>query len=99
MAGLAQPGAQPFCAAVLPDDGVVDRTAGGALPDHDCLALIGDPDGCDVGEAVASFLNGRLERGDGRLEDLFGVVLDPAVPRIVLLQRRPGLSQRPAIDE
>ena len=35
-------------AAVLPDDGVVDRLAGGAVPEHRGLALIGDADAGDV---------------------------------------------------
>ena len=35
-------------AAVLPDDGVVDRLAGLAVPDDDGLALVGDADGRDV---------------------------------------------------
>ena len=35
-------------APVLPDDGVVDRTAGAALPDDGGLALVGDADGRHV---------------------------------------------------
>ena len=35
-------------AAVLPDDGVVDRLAGRAVPDDRGLALVGDADGGDV---------------------------------------------------
>ena len=35
-------------APVLPDDGVVDRLAGLAIPDHDGLALIGNADGGNV---------------------------------------------------
>ena len=35
-------------AAVLPDDGAVDRPAGGAVPDDRGLALVGDADGGDV---------------------------------------------------
>ena len=35
-------------APVLPDDGVVDRLAGGAVPDDGGLALIGDADAGDV---------------------------------------------------
>ena len=49
VAGLAQRGAGGGGAAVLPDDGVVDRLAGGAVPDQRGLALVGDADGRDVG--------------------------------------------------
>ena len=35
-------------AAILPDDRVVDRLAGRAVPDHRGLALVGDADGGDV---------------------------------------------------
>src|SRR5581483_10084269 len=43
-AALAQCCAEIRGAAVLPDDGVVDRLAGGAIPDDCGLALIGDAD-------------------------------------------------------
>ena len=45
---LAQRRAEVGGAAVLPDDGVVDRAAGVAVPDHDGLALVGDADAGDV---------------------------------------------------
>ena len=35
-------------AAILPDDGVVDGLAGGAVPDDGGFALVGDADGGDV---------------------------------------------------
>ena len=45
----ARSAAQASCgAAVLPDDGVVDRLAGRAVPDHRGLALVGDADRRDV---------------------------------------------------
>ena len=34
--------------SVLPDNGVVDRLAGSAIPDDRCLALVGDADGGDI---------------------------------------------------
>ena len=40
-------------AAVLPDDGVVDRLAGRLVPDDDGLALVGDADRRDVGRACS----------------------------------------------
>ena len=45
---LAQRLAQWRGAAILPDNRVVNRLAGGALPDHRGLALIGDADAGDV---------------------------------------------------
>ena len=63
--------------AILPDDGVVDRLAGLAIPDDGRFALVGDADGRDV-------LRAHLrppERFDGdadlRRPDLLRVVLDP----------------------
>jgi hypothetical protein len=41
----AQPGAGVGGAAVLPDDGAVQRAAGRAVPQHGGLALVGDADG------------------------------------------------------
>src|SRR5688572_6436127 len=35
-------------AAILPDDGVVDRLTGFAIPQHGGLALVGDADGGEV---------------------------------------------------
>ena len=46
--------AQRRGAAVLPDDGVVDRLAGGAVPDTRGLALIGDADAGDVARPRAA---------------------------------------------
>ena len=65
-------------AAVLPDDGVVDRLAGAAVPHDRGLALVGDADAGQrlgvelrLGERAAA----DLDRGR---PDLLGVVLDPA---------------------
>ena len=44
---------QPVGAGVLPDDGVGDRLAGGLVPDHRGLALVGDADRGEVGGAGA----------------------------------------------
>ena len=51
MAGAAQRIAKIRGAAVLPDDGVVDRLAAGAVPDNRGFALIGDADAGDVARA------------------------------------------------
>ena len=53
MSGCVAGGFEPVAilrgAAVLPHDGVGDGLAGLAIPQQRCLALIGDPDGGDVG--------------------------------------------------
>src|SRR5260370_1298685 len=67
-------------AAVLPDDGIVDRLAGGAVPDDGGLTLIGDANagqraGLELGlsqRAAADFDRGR--------PDLVRVVFDPTGP-------------------
>ncbi len=50
-------------ARVLPDDGVVDRLARCAVPEHGGLALVGDADGGDVIGRDAGL-------GQGRADDL-----------------------------
>ena len=78
VARLLQPGAHLRRAAILPDDGVVDRLAGRAVPHDGGLALVGDADADEVlrlefrpGECCAADL-------DHRRPDLFRIVLDPA---------------------
>src|SRR5205823_7731149 len=65
-------------AAILPRDGVMERVAGVALPDHGGFPLIGDPDSGNV----CGGQSGRAERFGGRVQlggpDLRGVVLYPA---------------------
>ena len=84
MAGLAQPRALVRRAAVLPHDGGRDRLERLAVPEHERLALIGDPDRRHAARADAGLLQSlagaRLDRGP----DLVGVVLDPAGPRVEL---------------
>ena len=48
VARIAQRAALAGGAAVLPDDGVIDRAAGFLVPDHNGLALVGDADGGDI---------------------------------------------------
>src|SRR6185369_197442 len=61
--------------AVLPDDGAVDGPAGGAVPDDDGLALVGDPDGGDlVRPAVGGGERLAGGAGDG-VPDVLGLVL------------------------
>ena len=78
-------GLQPLAvvggAAVLPDDGVVHRLAGLAVPDDRRLALVGDADGGDVLRPDVRAAE-RLDRdADLRRPDFLRVVLDPAGPR------------------
>ena len=72
-------------AAVLPDDGAVDGLAGGAVPEHGGLALVGDADrgdvlGGDVGLASAPRGRSATRRGP----DVLRLVLDPARRREML---------------
>ena len=64
--------------AILPDDGVVHRLAGLALPQHRRLALVGDADGGNVAGTLAERLAADGNRG---VPDLLGIVLDPAIGR------------------
>ena len=66
-------------APVLPDDGVVDRLAGGAIPDDRGLALVGDADAGDVLRAERRPCAIALAHGrDHGRPDLLRIVLDPA---------------------
>ena len=64
-------------AAILPDDGAMQRLAGRRVPDHGRFALIGDADGVEAGDAagLAHHLSTGLER---RGPDFGGVMFDPA---------------------
>ena len=64
---------------ILPDDGAIKRTAGGAFPQQRRLALIGDTDGGDVARAGAG-LSYRIAAGcDGRRPKVFRLVLNLSV--------------------
>ena len=65
-------------AAILPDNGVVNRLAGLAIPDDSGLALVGDANGRHIARAGASFLQSFKCDGDLRRNDVLGIVLDPA---------------------
>ena len=73
-------------APVLPDDGIVDRLAGSALPDDRGFALIGDADAGDVLGRQAGLRHRRAHGRDRRCPDLLRVVLDPTGRRINLAQ-------------
>src|SRR5918997_1545646 len=69
---------------VLPDDGVVDRLAGLAVPHYHRLALVGDPDPRDRLRRVAGVFQRPAHYPEGHVPDLVRVVLDPPGPRVVL---------------
>src|SRR5699024_8973048 len=72
-------------AGVLPNDGVVDRLAGGTVPDHRGFTLIGDTDGRDF---LRGDVLGGSRVGDDAADvepDLLRVVLHPARVREDLL--------------
>ena len=72
-------------AGVLPDDRVVDRLAGRAVPHQRGLALVGDPDRGDVGRGDVGLGQRAGDDLTGVVPDLGRVVLDPAGLREDLL--------------
>ena len=98
VAGVAQLVAVPRGAAVLPHDRVVDRLARAAVPDHDRLALVGDPDARDVARRGVRRVERLTARGQCRVPDLGRVVLDPAGTGEVLRELAVARSeQRPLL--
>jgi hypothetical protein len=79
-----QSGADIRRATVLPDDGVVDGSARGALPDERRLALVGDADGRDIARRHAALRQRAAHGGERRAPDVFRIVLDLARRRIML---------------
>ena len=79
-----QSGADVGGAAVLPDDGAVHGLAGGAVPHHGGLALVGDADRGDV--LCRQRRPSPAPRGsvDRRGPDVLRLVLDPAGGREML---------------
>src|SRR6185312_12950310 len=67
-----------FGPRVLPDDRVVDRLAGLAVPDHGGLALVGDPDRGDVAGLGVGARHRPADHLARTPPDLGRVVLDPA---------------------
>ena len=66
---------------VLPDDRVVDRLPGLAIPHDGGLALVGDADGGDVSRPEVRAPQRLGRHRDLRGPDLAGVVFDPAGTR------------------
>ena len=83
-------------AGVLPDERVVDRLAGVAVPHQRGLALIGDPQAGDVVGRGVRCLQGLVEHFLGAGPDLLGIVLDPARLRKDLLVLLLGDGDDPA---
>jgi hypothetical protein len=85
--GLAvgpQLGTGGFGATVLPDDGVVNRAAGLAVPDHGGFALVGDAHGVHVTGLQPRFYQHLAGGGQLGAPDFHWVVLDPARLRVNL---------------
>jgi len=79
-------GAQLGGAAVLPDDGAVNRLAGLAVPNDHGLALVGDADGGDVAGRQAGIRQRDPHRVLGGAPQIAGRVLDPAGAGEVLFE-------------
>ena len=79
LAGILHHRADIGGAPVLPDDGIVDGLAGGAVPDDGGLALVGDADGGRHAAARSGLGNHGCCHIDGGLPNVFRVMLDPAI--------------------
>ena len=73
-------------AAALPDNGIVQRPAGRAVPDHRCFTLIGDADGSDLLHRDTADANRLAQRVRLGVQDGRRIVLDPTGLRIDLLE-------------
>ena len=80
----AQAFADGFGAAVLPDDGVEDRFASGALPHHGGFALVGDAKRGHVGSGQLGLFECGAAGGELAVPDVERVMLDPAGLREML---------------
>ena len=78
MAGFTQCVANIGGASILPDDGITDCLASGAVPHDGCFALVGDADRSDVCSADCALLHYLACDGELGLPDIFRVMLDPA---------------------
>ena len=80
-------------AAALPDDGGGYRLAAAAVPDEGGFALIGEPEGSDLGSGHTSLLQHLPCRAKLRLPQRGRVLLDPTRLRKVRRERLLRLMQ------
>ncbi len=112
VAGRGEPSAHLRRARVLPHDGGVGGTAGAAVPHDGRLTLVADPDRRQRARVRAGLAHRDAHAGAHALDDLVGVVLDPAgtgrdlrVLQLVTRDDRPGMveedaaaARRPLVD-
>ena len=80
-------------AAILPDDGIADGTAGGALPDQRGLALVRDAHGSEVVRGESRLGERFARRCELRGPDHLRILLDPPGLRIDLRQFALGKAE------
>ena len=73
-----EPVALPGGASILPNNGIVNRFTGLAIPQHRGLALVSDADGGDVGGGDSGFLERSFGGSQLRFSDNPGIVFHPA---------------------
>ena len=83
--------------AALPDDGTSQRLAGGPVPGKAGLALVRDAESSDVFGCGTSVFHHGFDAGTDIPEDLFRIMLDPALLIHILRVGQGGLCQKGAI--
>src|SRR5437660_563882 len=86
MAFTPKPLAEIGGASVLPDDGVVDRLPGLAIPDNRGLTLVGDANGSRVAGLRSGLSKGLERHRNLRRRDLLRIVFDPSGLRKYLIE-------------
>ena len=79
VAGILHDRADVCSPAVLPDDGIVDWLASGAVPDDSCFSLVGDADGDRHIAARPCLADYGRRHIDGGFPDVLRVMLDPPI--------------------
>jgi len=93
--GRAELGAAVGRPAVLPNDGVAQRSPGLLVPDHHGFPLVSDPEGLDMTDVRPCE---RLARDvDGDPQYLIGTVFDPTGARVDLPDLAVCLGENPAL--
>ena len=87
-------GAQAFTefggAPALPDDGIVERLAALAVPEHRRLALVGNADRDNLGRPAQLLAQHRTQAFQHRFPDIIGPVFHPARLWVVLRKLHVG---------